>query len=133
MFSEWNSSYQQNKIIRKEWVYHDLVNNNQQQSFRQPETLSVSANQQNDLLTENNQQGDLFADLFAENDFRQPETVINGGFKTQPTKILVGKDAHPTSTPFSQTREFPPVNYWEICEEIYQKPRRHQRQGGKNA
>ena len=133
VFSEWNSSYQQNKIIRKEWVYHDLVNNNQQQSFRQPETLSVSENQQNDLLTENNQQGDLFADLFAETEFRQPETVINGGFKTQPTKILVGKDTHPTSTPFSQTREFPPVYYWEISEEIYQKPRRHRHKGVKNA
>ena len=129
VFSEWNSSYQQNKIIRKEWVYQNLVNNNQQQSFRLPETLSVSANQQNDLLTENNRQGDLFA----ETEFRQPETVINGGLKKQPTKILLGKDAHPTSTPFSQTREFPPVNYWEISEEIYQKPRRHRHKGVKNA
>ncbi|MBQ9258885.1 MAG: hypothetical protein IJ187_03415 [Neisseriaceae bacterium] len=144
LFSEWNSSYQQNKIIRKEWVYHDLVNNNQQQSFRLPETLSVSENQQNDLLTENNRQGDLFEDLFAETEFRQPEKLnplsVNdgsfhcfGGLKTQPTKILVCKDAHPTSTPFSQTREFPPVNYWEICEEIYQKPRRHRHKGVKNA
>lgn len=133
IFSEWNT-YQNNQIIRKEWVYHDLVNNNQQQSFRQPETLLVSENQQNDLLTENNQQGDLFADLFSETDSRQPETVINGGLETQPTKIQNNeKQSTPSATPFTQTREFFPVNYWEISEEIYQKPRRHQRQGGKNA
>ncbi|MBR3425623.1 MAG: hypothetical protein IKG79_06260 [Neisseriaceae bacterium] len=150
IFSEWNSSYQQNKIIRKEWVYHDLVNNNQQQSFRQPETQSVSENQQNDLLTENNQQGDLFADLFAENDFRQPEKLnplstarglprrdesrlamtVELGKVAQPTKVQNGEKQ---ATPFSQTREFPPVNYWEISEEIYQKPRRHRYKGVKNA
>ena len=56
--------------------------------------------------------------------------VGSSGLKTQPTKVQNGEKQ---ATPFSQTREFPPVNYWEISEEIYQKPRRHQRQGGKNA
>ncbi|MBQ9600678.1 MAG: hypothetical protein IJR46_01545, partial [Neisseriaceae bacterium] len=122
IFSEWNT-YQNNQIIRKEWVYHDLVNNNQQQSFRQPETLFVSENQQNDLLTENNRQGDLFADLFAETEFRQPEKLNPLSVARELPRrdesrlamtVELGKDAHPTSTPFSQTREFPPVNYWEI-------------------
>lgn len=131
IFSEWNT-YQNNQIIRKEWVYQNLVNNNQQQSFRQPETLSVSENQQNDLLAENNRQGDLFADLFAETDFRQPEklnpfSVARGLPRRDESRLAM------TVSPFTQTREFFPVNYWEICEEIYQKPRRHQRQGGRNA
>lgn len=145
IFSEWNT-YQNNQIIRKEWVYQNLVNNNQQQSFRQPETLPVSANQQNDLLAENNRQGDLFADLLAENDFRQPEklnpfSVARGLPRRDESRLAMtvelGKVAPPTkvqqATPFTQTREFFPVNYWEISEEIYQKPRRHQRQGGRNA
>ncbi|MBR0128250.1 MAG: hypothetical protein IJM09_00375 [Neisseriaceae bacterium] len=145
IFSEWNT-YQNNQIIRKEWVYQNLVNNNQQQSFRQPETLLVSENQQNDLLAENNRQGDLFADLFAENDFRQPEklnplSVARGLPRRDESRLAMtvelGKVAQPTkvqqATPFSQTREFPPVNYWEISEEIYQKPRRHRHKGVKNA
>ena len=141
IFSEWNT-YQNNQIIRKEWVYQNLVNNNQQQSFRQPETLLVSENQQNDLLAENNRQGDLFADLFAETDFRQPEklnplSVARGLPRRDESRLAMtvelGKVAQPTSTPFTQTREFPPVNYWEISEAIYQKPRRHRHKGGKNA
>ncbi|MBO7380700.1 MAG: hypothetical protein J6U05_03390 [Neisseriaceae bacterium] len=131
IFSEWNT-YQNNQIIRKEWVYQNLVNNNQQQSFMLPETLSVSENQQNDLLTENNRQGDLFADLFAETAFRQPEklnpfSVARGLPRRDESRLAM------TVSPFTQTREFPPVNYWEISEEIYQKPRRHSQKGGKNA
>ena len=133
IFSEWNH-YQNNQIIRKEWVYQDLVNkdtpNKQTPSFRQPENKADN-NQEFDT---DNQQGDLFFDLFAETAFRQPETVINGGLETQPTKIQNNeKQSIPSAAPFTQTREFFPVNYWEISEEIYQKPRRHQRQGGKNA
>ena len=125
IFSEWNT-YQNNQIIRKEWVYQNLVNkdtpNNQPQSFRQPENQSDT----DKTFDTNNQQGDLFADLFSETDFGQPETAV-----------LVGKDAHPTQqtvTPFTQTREFVPVHYWEICEEVYRqkvkKPRR--KKGAKN-
>lgn len=133
IFSEWNH-YQNNQIIRKEWVYQDLVNkdtpNKQTPSFRQPENKADN-NQEFDT---DNQQGDLFFDLFAETAFRQPETVINGGLETQPTKIQNNeKQSIPSAAPFTQTREFFPVNYWEISEEIYQKPRRHQRQGGRNA
>lgn len=131
IFSEWNT-YQNNQIIRKEWVYQNLVNNNQQQSFRLPETLSGSENQQNDLLTENNRQGDLFADLFAETEFRQPEKLNPFSAARELPRRDESRLAM-TVSPFTQTREFPPVNYWEISEEIYQKPRRHQRQGGKNA
>lgn len=153
IFSEWNT-YQNNQIIRKEWVYQNLVNkdtpNNQTPFFRQPETLPVSGrvsqNNKNDLLTENHQQGDLFADLFAETAFRQPEklnpfSVARGLPRRDESRLAMtvelGKVAQPTkvqqATPFTQTREFFPVNYWEISEAIYQKPRRHQRQGGKNA
>ena len=145
IFSEWNT-YQNNQIIRKEWVYQDLVNkdtpNKQTPSFRQPENKADN-NQEFDT---DNQQGDLFADLFAEDDFRQPEklnpfSAARGLPRRDESRLAMtvelGKVAQPTkvqqATPFSQTREFPPVNYWEISEAIYQKPRRHRHKGVKNA
>ena len=64
VFSEWNSAYQAHKIIRKEWIYQDLVRVDGAEVFRQPET-------EYDIP----QQNDLFACLDDTPIQRQPEKV----------------------------------------------------------
>ena len=143
IFSEWNT-FQNNQIIRKEWVYQNLVENTSTSSRHSERSEETHYYQEKDSTQRLQMtQNDLFADLFEEDSFRQPENHNRHIERSEVSQShhYKEKDSSPAvqndekNTPFTQTREFPPVNYWEISEETYQKlsKQRRRKKGGRNA